>query len=172
MVDDVKADAQTPELVLRKLYIKDLSFESPRPTEALIEADVQHGIDFDANTRINKVNEDLYEVTLRITIAAIQKDIDKTLYLIEVSQAGLFAIKGLDDARLAETLNSRCSGILLPFVRETISSVITQGGFPPLLLQPIQFDQLYRQYLDQLTTEDGTGKMESDPEQQLKSESK
>ena len=173
MVDKAES-TQERELVLRKVYIKDLSFESPRPTESLIITDLNPYIDFNVSTQVRSVSENFYEVTLRITITAIQKDTDKALYLIEVSQAGLFEILGhADKAELTEVLNSRCADILLPFVRESISTVIMQGGFPPLLLQPIQFDRLYRQYLEQAVAEsvNRTDEMESTPEQ-LKSESK
>lgn len=145
---DMKRKEDEREFALQKLFIKDLSFESPRPVDALINSGYRPNIDLQLNTGSRKVAEDLYEVTLRVTVTAVQQQSGETVYLIEVSQAGLFALKGFTEMDAFTALNSHCPSILFPYAREVVSAVVTQGGFPQLLLKPVNFDALYRQHLE------------------------
>ncbi len=130
------------QLVLQKIYIKDLSFESPR-APAIFSSNVSPQTRLNIKSSANKVADDTQEVVLTLTVEAIHED--KTLVMVEIEQAGLFQIQGYTNEELQMLVGSYCPGTLYPFAREAISDVITHGGFPQLLLQPINFDALYAQ---------------------------
>jgi preprotein translocase subunit SecB len=134
------------KLVIQKIYIKDLSFEAPEsPGSFTVQWEPQ--IELDLNTAGQGVGDDIYEVVLTITVTA--KNNDKNVYVAEVQQAGLFNITGFDREQLKEMLGSFCPSILFPYAREAISDVVTRGGFPQMLLAPVNFDALYAQHLEQ-----------------------
>ena len=143
---DEPAQATDKQLLLQKIYIKDLSFESPRAPEVFTTS-------AQANTQLNigsgnrQIDADHVEVSLTLTIES--KDNEDTLFLIEIVQAGIFAITGYTDAERAMLLGSFCPGTLYPFAREAVAETAQKGGFPQLLLQPINFDALYAQALQQ-----------------------
>lgn len=142
------------QLVLQKIYIKDFSFESPRAAELFTKppSTVNPEINMQLNTETKKLNDDLYEITLNITINAKLPDSDTTLYLVELKQAGLFTLINFPQKDLAAMANSFCPNILFPYAREAVSSAVERGGFPQLLLAPINFDALYQQHLAKLKT--------------------
>jgi len=132
------------QLLLQKIYIKDLSFESPRAPDVFSRnAAPQTQLNIRSSAR--EVANDTQEVALTLTIEA--KDQDQTFFLIELVQAGVFLIKGYSDEERHMLTGSYCPGSLYPFAREAIADVVTRGGFPQLLLQPINFDALYAQAL-------------------------
>ncbi len=139
-----------PQLVLQKIYIKDLSFESPRPIELFTAPVDRPEINLQLNTQTDKLKNDLYEITLELTVKAHEKDTDKVYYLVELKQAGLFTLSGFSDKELALTVNSFCPGVLFPYAREAISNMVERGGFPQLLLAPINFDAIYQQHLEKV----------------------
>lgn len=128
------------QFALQRVYLKDLSFETPMGPAAFQQA-WQPKIGQDINTAVNKVEDDLYEVVLKLTIN-IQIE-DKTLFLVEVQQAGLFAIQGIEGAGLAQLLNTMCPQILFPYAREVVDSCAVKGSFPALAIPPINFDMLF-----------------------------
>lgn len=133
-----------PQFSTQRIYVKDLSFEAPNnivPTGAW-----KPKISQDLNTSVNRVGEDLFEVVLNITVT-VSVDEDKTAFLVEVHQAGLFVVKGLEGPKLQHLLSSQCPHILFPYAREAIDNLVIRGGFPPLMLPPINFDALYAQAL-------------------------
>lgn len=132
---------------LQKIYIKDLSFESPRPVESLLTPMEGADVNFQMSSESRKLEADLHEVVLTITVT-IRKE-TQPLYLIEVKQAGLFGLTGLQPQELATMLNAYCPNLLFPYAREVVSSMAERGGFPQLLLKPVNFDAIYRQYLQQ-----------------------
>lgn len=138
--------AAGPQLGIARIYIKDLSFESPQGPAALPGA-TQARVDQDLGVGVRKVDDDHYEVVLKLTVTL--REGERTLYLVELEQAGQFLAKGLADDALGQVLNSHCPAVLFPYAREVIDSVLTRGGFPPLLLPPVNFDALYRQALEQ-----------------------
>jgi preprotein translocase subunit SecB len=93
------------------------------------------------NTAVERIEEDLYEVVLNITVTSKQGE--KTGFLVEVQQAGLFSVKGFDEAQKGAMLGAYCPNTLFPFARETVSGLVNKGGFPPLMLAPINFDAMY-----------------------------
>ena len=144
MAEETPSTPSTPskQLMLQKIYVKDLSFESPRSPD-VFSKDAAPQTQLNIRSNATEVAPDMQEVTLTLTIEA--KDQDKTLFLIELVQAGLFLIKGYSDEERHMLTGSYCPGSLYPFAREAIADIVTRGGFPQLLLQPINFDALYAQ---------------------------
>lgn len=142
--DPTKTAAAT--FSLQKIYIKDLSFESPRPAESLLKPIEGSDVNFQLNAENREVEDGVYEVVLIVTVTVSKEN--SALYLVEVKQAGLFVLKGLQPQELAAALNTHCPGILFPYAREVVSSMVERGGFPQLLLKPINFEAVYRQYLE------------------------
>ena len=139
-------DQQEPKQLysIQKLYVKDLSFESPASPEAFSFERWGPAVELNLNNSFTRVKDGLYEVVLRIT--ATIKNQEATAFLIEVQQAGLFAISGFDDAEREYLLGSQCMSVLFPYARELISELTVRGGFPPLILSPVNFDALYQQH--------------------------
>ncbi len=130
------------QLFLQKIYVKDLSFESPK-APMVFTTNVSPQTQLNVRSSAQQVAQDTEEVTLTITVEA--KDKDSTLFLAEVAQSGLFVIQGYTAEERAILLGSFCPNTLYPFAREAISELVTKGGFPPLLLQPLNFDAIYAQ---------------------------
>jgi preprotein translocase subunit SecB len=134
------------QFALQKVYIKDLSFEAPMGATAFNQMGKPQ-INQEFNNKSQKVGDDLYEVVLSFTLTV--KVDDKVVYLTEIQQAGIFAIKGLDNNQLTQILNTLCLHSLFPYARETIDTLVTKGGFPPLMLPHINFDVLFAQAVAQ-----------------------
>lgn len=146
--DAATADQQQAvQFGLQRVYVKDVSFEAPSGVLA-IQPGFQPKVSQDLGTNVNKVAEDLYEVVLSLT-ATVKADEDKTAFLVEVHQAGLFSVKGLEGKQLERLLSSQCPQMLFPYVRELVDSMVVRGGFPPLMLPPINFDALFAQAVAQ-----------------------
>jgi len=129
---------------INKIYIKDFSFEAPR-SPAVFTKDVDWKPDLTINVGwvTNKFAETTFETVLKVTITADLEE--KTVYLVEVQQAGVFGLEGYNDEETELLLNTHCPQILFPFVREAIADMVGKGGFPQMMLKPMQFDALYAQ---------------------------
>lgn len=127
---------------LQKIYVKDISFEIP-DSPMVFQEEWEPSVNMDLGNTAAKIAEDIFEAVLSVTITV--KSGEKTMYLIEAQQAGIFHIAGLPDESINKMLATTCPNILFPFVRETISDLVTRGGFPQLLLAPVNFDALYAQ---------------------------
>ncbi len=127
---------------IQRLFIKDISFETPAGSE-MFKAQWKPQIHLDVNTRNEKLEDDIFEVVLTLTITAKQDD--KTAFLVEVQQAGIFLAKGLADEQLRQVMGTVAPNILFPYAREMVDSLVTKGSFPALMLAPINFDALYQQ---------------------------
>ncbi|HEY3487693.1 MAG TPA: protein-export chaperone SecB [Gammaproteobacteria bacterium] len=138
------------QFVLQKIYIKDLSFESPQPIEFFTALKEPPEINLQLNTETQKVSADVYEIVISITVNAKPKNSDKTMYLVEVKQAGLFTLGNFPQQELTQIMHTYCLNILFPYARETVSAVVERGGFPQLLLAPINFDALYQEHVNRL----------------------
>ena len=137
------ADAQR-RFQIQKLYVKDVSFESPAaPGIFSSDSDWQPGISLQLNSEQQQCGDNLYEVVLTVTVSATEGE--RTAFLVEIKQAGLFHVAGIEGDALAHLLGSYCPGVLFPYAREVVSDLVQKGGLPPLLLQPINFDALYAQ---------------------------
>jgi preprotein translocase subunit SecB len=142
-------DTAKPEnqFAIQKLYIKDVSFESPSTPEVFSFAKWEPKIDLNLNNTSKQVSEGVYEVVLSVTATA--KHNDKTAFLVEVQQAGVFNVVGFNPDDTRYILNAQCMTILFPYAREVISDLTSRGGFPPLLLNPVNFDALFASAVQQ-----------------------
>ncbi len=134
------------QFVIQKLYLKDFSFESPGAPESFRFQQWDPKVDLNLSNKQQRIADNLYEVVLTVTATVSQED--STMFLIEVHQAGLFAVVGYDEEEIAYLLGSQCLTVLFPYVREAISDGAIRGGFPPLLLSPVNFDALYQQHVE------------------------
>ncbi len=134
------------DFAIQKIFVKDFSFESPN-SPSLFAGDWKPEANIELNTHAEKLTETDHEVTLTVTVTA--KCEDKTAFLIEVKQAGIFSIKGLPEENYGHMLGSFCPNILFPYAREVIGATVAKGGFPQLALAPINFDALYAQSAEQ-----------------------
>ena len=152
MTENTNADNgsanQQPEqqFALQRIYIKDSSFEAPLGAQVFTKQ-WRPQVNVELNTQSSTVSEDNFEVVLTITITA--KIDDEAAFLVELQQAGLFFIKGLDGENIHRVLGIMCPTILFPYARETIDSLVLKGSFPPLMLQPVNFEALYMQAAQQ-----------------------
>jgi preprotein translocase subunit SecB len=133
--------------LLQQLYIKDLSFEAPNTPQIFKKTDIEPDTELNIRNSHSAMGDDLYEVVLHISVHA--KKGDDTIFLTELDQAGIFLVKGYTPEEAAMLLGTQCPATLFPYARETISSQVGKGGFPPLILQPINFDMLYARVRDQ-----------------------
>jgi len=131
---------------IQKIYIQDVSLETPN-SPGIFTEQWQPQTEVRLETGATPLTQDLFEVVLTVTITA--KLGDRTAYLAEVQQAGIFTLKGFEDAQMGQMLHAFCPNVLFPFAREELASLIGKGGFPALLLNPINFDALYLQRLQQ-----------------------
>lgn len=127
-----------------RLYLKDVSFESPMSPRVFTESGLSPSIDVQLQSKHQVLNRQSghYEVELAVTVTA--KAAERTMFLVEVNQGGIFQIRGFADSRLPMALEVACPEILLPFARDVINNLVTQGGFPPLLINPVNFEAIYR----------------------------
>lgn len=140
------AGARGGSLAIRKLYVKDLSFESPA-APGLFSGQVNPEISINLGASSSSLGGDDHEVVVTATVEAKRED--TALFLVEVQQAGIFHVPGVEGAELAWALGVTCPNILFPYVRQVISDMTVAGGMPPLLLNPVNFEALYRQHLEQ-----------------------
>jgi preprotein translocase subunit SecB len=127
---------------IEKLYVKDLSLELPNAPQVFMQPDSPQ-LDVQIHNESQHVSDALYEVVVTVTVTA--KSGDKTLFLAEVAQAGLFSIANVPADELEPLLGIGCPTILYPYVREVVSDIVTRAGFPPVLLAPVSFEVLYMQ---------------------------
>ena len=137
---------------IQKVYVKDVSFETPNSPDIFKDKDLQLDAKLQMQTTSRALDEGVFEITLMLTITA-KVDEKSTAYLAEVQQAGIFNLAGFSDEDMTYMLGSYCPNILFPFAREVISDLVTKGGFPQLLLAPVNFDALLNQQLQQQNTE-------------------
>jgi len=138
---------ENQQFAIQKIYIKDVSFESPNSPQAFTEGEWQPKINVQINSSNSVIAQDTYEVVLSITVTANQEE--KTAFLVEVKQAGIFTIAGFPEENLGGMVGAYCPESLFPYAREAVSELITKGGFPQLLLAPVNFNALYTQQLQQ-----------------------
>src|SRR5438477_3972521 len=135
-----------PQFEIQRIFIKDLSFEAPNTPHTFVE-EWKPEVSLNLETKSNRIQDNLHEVVLSIT--ATVTTAKKTAFLIEVHQAGVFMINGFPNDQLHQMLGSFCPNILFPYAREVVSDVVVRGGFPQLILAPVNFDALYAQHLEE-----------------------
>lgn len=140
------AAAAQATFAIEKLYVKDVSFEVPGAPQVFNEQG-QPELQMNLGQRVQRISDAAFEVVLGITLTC--KVNDKTAYLAEVQQAGVFTLAGFEDAGVDAMLGTQCPAILYPYAANTVTQLIQAGGFPPFFLQPINFDALYAETLRQ-----------------------
>ena len=141
-------ETQEKQFIIQKIYIKDVSFETPN-SPVIFTQQWEPKVEFNLASNAQGLENGLFEVGLTVTVTV--KLEEKTAYLAELTQAGVFTITGFQEEELAAMIGSYCPTILFPYAREAVSDLVIKGGFPPLLLAPVNFDALYMQHLQQQT---------------------
>jgi preprotein translocase subunit SecB len=134
-------DNNQKQIAIQKVYLKDFSFESPNSPSVFTSSEWQPKTNLNLRSAHSAAADDVHEVVLTITVEA--KHDDLTLFLAEVHQAGLFLIAGYSKEEFGAIVGSFCPATLFPFAREAIAGIVSKGGFPEFLLQPINFDALF-----------------------------
>jgi preprotein translocase subunit SecB len=147
MSEDVQAPEEAQQVFqIQKIYTKDISFESPNAPQIFTE-DFEPQLEVDLNVATDNIAENLYHVVVMVT--ATTKVGETVAFLCEVEQAGIFTIEGFDEDEIAYILGAQCPSVLFPYAREVISDLVTRGGFPQLLLEPVNFDAMFAGHLEQ-----------------------
>ena len=144
------SDAQqnnAPVFSIEKLYVKDISLEIPNAPQAFLERETPT-VDIQLHHNSSRVDEGLYQTSLTVTVTA--KTADKTLFLVEATQAGIFTLRNIPQGDMDAVLAIACPNILFPYVREVVSDIVVRAGFPPVVLNPVNFEALYQAQRDQL----------------------
>ncbi len=131
-----------PVFAIEKIYVKDLSLEIPHAPQIYLERENPQ-IDLQMHCESNNVSENIFQTTITMTVTAKLKE--KTMFLIEATQAGIFRIQNISQEEIKPVLGIGCPNILFPYLRETISDTVTRAGFPPVLLNPVNFEAIYQQ---------------------------
>jgi preprotein translocase subunit SecB len=134
------------QFAIQKIYTKDMSFETPNSPKIFTET-WEPSVEFNLGTHVEPLENSFFEINLTITITVKNKE--TVAYLVEVNQAGIFSLGGFTEQEMGPMVGSFCPNILFPYAREAVSDLIVRGGFPQLLLAPVNFDALYAQHLQQ-----------------------
>jgi len=136
----------SPAFSIEKVYVKDLSLENPGAPQSFMTQETPQ-IEIGLRTRGEQIEPDVYECVLTVTLTA--KAGDRTLFLVEAAQAGIFTIRGVPPEQLQPVIAINCPTVLFPYIRETLADAVGRAGFPPVHLAPINFEALYQQQLAQ-----------------------
>ena len=137
---------QGPQFSIQRIYVKDVSFESPNSPQVFTKQ-WSPEVNLEMNTRTTQLSPEHYDVVLTLTVTV--KNEDETAFLVEVQQAGIFHVAGMNEQEMGHTLGAFCPNLLFPYAREAVDSMVTKASFPPLMLAPVNFDALYAQQLAQ-----------------------
>jgi len=140
-----EAQNNQPVFSIEKVYVKDLSLEIPNAPQVFLEREAPT-VDIQLHHNSSGVEDGVFETVLTVTVTAKVKD--KTLFLVEAAQAGIFVARNIPAAELEAVLAIACPNILFPYVRETISDVVVRAGFPPVILSPVNFEAIYQAQRD------------------------
>lgn len=135
-------EQEKPQFAIQRIYTRDVSFESPN-APAIFRQEWKPQVKLDLNTRTRALDEHVYEVMLVVTVEA--KLEDKTAFLAEIQQAGVFTLSGFPEETRDQMLGAYCPSVLFPYAREAIDAAVIKGSFPALMLAPVNFDALYLQ---------------------------
>ena len=147
------SDAQQPTFSIEKIYVKDLSLEIPHAPQVFLQREAPK-VDVQLHNQGGMMEDGVYEIVLTVTVTAKLPD-DKTLFLVEAAQGGIFQIHNVPAEDLEAILGITCPNILFPYVREVISDMVSRAGFPPVLLNPVNFEALYQQQSQMPAQEQG-----------------
>jgi preprotein translocase subunit SecB len=137
---------QQPGFSIEKIYVKDLSLEIPNAPAVFMQRETPQ-VSIELGNKVTRLEEGVFEVMLSVTVTS--KIEEKTVFLVEVAQAGIFQVRNIPQENLEAIVSVTCPNILFPYAREAVSDLITRGGFAPVLLSPINFEALYAQQKQQ-----------------------
>lgn len=146
MTTKPQQDQSTPNFEIQRIFVKDLSYEAPNTPHTFVE-DWKPEVQLNLETKSSRIQDNVHEVVLSVTATVTSSK--KSAFLIEIQQAGIFLVSGFPTEQLRQMLGSFCPNILFPYAREVISDVVVRGGFPQLLLAPVNFDALYAQHMEE-----------------------
>jgi preprotein translocase subunit SecB len=147
MADEIaQEEAQQPSFMIEKIYVKDLSLEIPSAPQIFLERETPQ-VNIELHNAASQVGEGVFEAVITVTVTS--KVADKTVFLIEVAQAGIFQIRNMPAESMEMIMGVTCPNILFPYAREVVSDLVTRAGFPPVLLNPINFEALFMQQKQQ-----------------------
>lgn len=132
-----------PAFSIEKIYVKDVSLELPNAPQIFLEQG-SPSISVEVHSKAELLGEGVYEAVLTVTVTSKLEN-DKVVFLVEAGQAGIFRIQGVPQDEIEPLLGIACPNILYPYVRETISDMVVRAGFPPVVLQPMNFENVYQQ---------------------------
>jgi preprotein translocase subunit SecB len=138
------AQQQGTQFQIQRVYTKDMSFETPNSPQ-IFSKEWKPEVKLDLDTRSNKLDNNVYEVVLAVTVTATVEG--ETAFLCEVQQAGIFAIGDMPEANLAHMMGAFCPNMLFPYAREAVSNLVNRGTFPALNLAPVNFDAIFASYM-------------------------
>jgi preprotein translocase subunit SecB len=141
-----------PGFGIEKIYVKDLSLEIPNAPQVFTQRETPQ-LSVELSNATSQLDENVFEVVITVTVTS--KIGEKTAFLVEVAQAGIFQIRNIPQENMDVILGVTCPNILFPYARETVSDVVTRAGFPPVLLNPINFEALYAQQRQQAEASQG-----------------
>ncbi len=144
--ENASTEKEAARFVIQKIYTKDISFETPN-TPDIFREEWKPTLDLQLGNEYKRIDEDNHEITLTVTVTA--KVGDKVAFLAEVKQSGVFSLTGYSDQEMGPLVGSYCPNTLFPFAREVISDIVIKGGFPQLVLAPVNFDALYMNQIEQ-----------------------
>lgn len=144
MTDKQQTPAENaPHFEIQRIYIKDSSYEAPNTPHTFLE-EWKPEVQLNLETKSTRVQDNVHEVVLSVTATVTSNN--KPAFIVEVQQAGIFLMSGLPKEQMHQMLGSFCPNILFPYARETISDLVVRGGFPQLILAPVNFDALYEEH--------------------------
>jgi preprotein translocase subunit SecB len=144
--------AQQPAFAIEKIYVKDASLEIPNAPQVFLQRETPE-VGIELHNTAAAIGEGVFEAVITVTVTS--KIEDKTVFLVEVAQAGIFQIRNVPDEAIEGILGVTCPNILFPYAREAVSDLVTRAGFPPVLLSPINFEALYLQQKQQQQAQAG-----------------
>lgn len=138
--------AQQPGFSIEKIYVKDASLEIPNAPQIFTDR-TQPQVSVELGHFAQQIEENVFEVAIKVTVTS--KIADKTVFLVEVTQAGIFQVRNVPEENIELIVGITCPNILFPYARETVSDLVVRGGFQPVLLNPINFEALFAQQKQQ-----------------------
>ncbi len=155
-MSDQDQSNQQPErqFTIQRIYLKDVSFETPNSPD-IFRSEWRPENNLNLKTDTNRLEDDGFEVVLTLTLSV--KSGDKTVYIVEVQQAGVFTIRGFSEQEMAPMIGAYCPNTLFPYARELISDLVSKGSFPQMVLQPVNFDGLFMQRQQELAQQQVQG---------------
>lgn len=146
MAEENQAAGEEQQFAIQKIYTRNVSFEAPNSPEIFTQ-EFQPQLEVDLNIESSVLEQGIFHLVLRVT--ATTKVDDKTAFLCEVEQAGIFTIIGFSEEEVNYLLGTQCPATLFPYAREAVSDMVNRGGFPQLLLEPVNFDAMYAGHMQQ-----------------------